>query len=72
MYVAVLAIIFGQALLFASRDLALYGAAIWLLFHAFVVLYEEPRLKRTFGESYAELQRRVPRWIPLLRVRLDR
>lgn len=72
MYVAVLAIIFGQALLFGNRNLALYGAAVWLLFHSFVVLHEEPRLKRTFGESYLEFQRRVPRWIPLLRVRLDR
>lgn len=72
MYVAVLAMIFGQALLFGSGALALYGAAVWLLFHAFVVLYEEPRLQRSFGESYVELRRRVPRWIPLLRVRLDR
>lgn len=72
MYVAVLAVIIGQALLFGNRDLALYGAAVWLLFHAFVVQYEEPRLKRTFGDSYLEFQRRVPRWIPLLRVRLNR
>lgn len=72
MYVAVLAIIFGQALLFGSLYLAWYAAAVWLLFHAFVVLYEEPKLKKTFGDSYVEMQRRVPRWIPLLRVRLDR
>ncbi|MBM3766727.1 MAG: isoprenylcysteine carboxyl methyltransferase [Acidobacteria bacterium] len=72
MYVAVLAMIFGQALLFGSPALALYGGAVWLLFHAFVVFYEEPRLKRSFGDSYIDFQRRVPRWIPLLRVRLDR
>jgi len=72
MYVAVLAIIFGQAVLFASRDIAVYGAGVWLLFHAFVVLYEEPKLTHTFGASYLDFQRRVPRWIPLLRVRLDR
>jgi protein-S-isoprenylcysteine O-methyltransferase Ste14 len=72
MYVAVLAIVFGQALLFGSSGIALYGAAMWLLFHLFIVLYEEPKLTRTFGGPYLEFQRRVPRWIPLFRVRLDR
>lgn len=66
-YVAVLALIAGQALLFGSRALLLYAALVWLAFHLFVVLREEPSLRRRFGASYAEYCREVPRWIPRLR-----
>ena len=53
MYVAVVAIIVGQALLFGSRPLVWYALAlIGLLFHAFVLAYEEPTLGRRYGESY--------------------
>jgi len=37
-------------------------------FHLFVFLYEEPTLRRQFGESYEEYRRRVARWIPKLKV----
>src|SRR5690606_23799726 len=42
MYVAVLGIVFGQALLLGSSRLLVYGLILWLLFHLFVVFYEEP------------------------------
>jgi protein-S-isoprenylcysteine O-methyltransferase Ste14 len=64
MYVAVISAIFGQALLFASLPLAGYGAIVWVLFHAFVVLYEEPTLRKTFGAEYESFRANVPRWIP--------
>ena len=67
MYVGVAAAIFGQALLFGSRELLLYGAFVWLAFHLFVYFYEEPTLRRTFGEEYEAFCREVPRWIPRLR-----
>jgi protein-S-isoprenylcysteine O-methyltransferase Ste14 len=67
MYVGVAAAIFGQALLFGSRELLLYGALVWLAFHLFVYLYEEPTLRRTFGEEYKKFCREVPRWIPRLK-----
>jgi protein-S-isoprenylcysteine O-methyltransferase Ste14 len=31
------------------------------------VLYEEPTLRRQFGESYQEYSRSVPRWVPRFR-----
>src|SRR6187431_1164729 len=52
MYVAVAAAIFGQAILFGDWRLAWYGALFWLACHAFVVVYEEPTLERTFGAEY--------------------
>ncbi len=30
-------------------------------------LYEEPILRRRFGESYEEFCKRVPRWVPRIR-----
>src|SRR5687767_12231044 len=49
MYVALLAIILGQAMWFGSLGLALYGAIAWAVTALFVLFYEEPVLKRTFG-----------------------
>lgn len=66
MYVAVLAIILGQALVFASLSLAIYAAAIWLATHVFVLLYEEPTLRETYGAEYDAFCAAVPRWIPRL------
>jgi len=52
MYVALVAIILGQAFLFDNWHLILYGALFWLTCHLFVVAYEEPTLERTFGAHY--------------------
>jgi protein-S-isoprenylcysteine O-methyltransferase Ste14 len=63
MYVGVLLVIFGQALIFASPRLAIYGFAVFACFHLVVVLIEEPHLRETRGESYASYIREVPRWL---------
>jgi protein-S-isoprenylcysteine O-methyltransferase Ste14 len=67
MYVAVFALIAGQALLIGSLPLLAYGAAVWAAFHLFVLLYEEPTLRRQFPADYAAFVRAVPRWLPRLR-----
>jgi protein-S-isoprenylcysteine O-methyltransferase Ste14 len=67
MYVAVTALIFGQGFLFGNVRVLEYGLAVWLAFHLFVLLYEEPTLERTFGPEYQEFRSNVPRWIPRLR-----
>ena len=67
MYVAVTAMILGQAALFADLRLLGYAALIWLAFHFFVLLYEEPTLRRTFPADYATFTAAVPRWLPRLR-----
>jgi len=64
MYIAVLGMIVGQALLFGNEDLLLYAASVWVAFFAFIVLYEEPALSRTFGGEYAVYCAHVGRWIP--------
>lgn len=66
MYVAVLAIILGQALLFASLAVLTYGAVIFAAVHTFVVAYEEPTLRRSHGAEYDAYAAYVRRWIPRL------
>jgi protein-S-isoprenylcysteine O-methyltransferase Ste14 len=64
MYLAVAALIFGQAVLFASWPLAVYGLVVAAAFHAFVVTYEEPTLAQAHGHQYADYCATTPRWIP--------
>jgi len=66
MYVGVLAAIFGQGLLFGNVRVLEYGAIVWLAFHLFVLGYEEPKLRSTFGAEYEVFCKNVPRWIPRL------
>src|SRR3954469_15316780 len=66
MYVAVVAVILGQAILFGDSRLMTYGGLMWLAFHAFVLTYEEPVLAQTFGTQYEDFRANVPRWIPRL------
>jgi protein-S-isoprenylcysteine O-methyltransferase Ste14 len=64
MYITVVAVILGQAVLFADWRLIVYGALFWLACHLFVVTYEEPTLERSFGAEYEAFRANVPRWIP--------
>ena len=67
MYVAVLAIILGQALIFWNLGLVAYGALAFLAVHLFVIGYEEPTLRERFPADYAAYAANVPRWRPRLR-----
>jgi protein-S-isoprenylcysteine O-methyltransferase Ste14 len=64
MYVAVAITILGQGLLFGNVALLEYGGLVWLLFHVFVLIYEEPTLRTSFGSEYKSFCAEVPRWIP--------
>jgi protein-S-isoprenylcysteine O-methyltransferase Ste14 len=67
MYVGVLLILLGHFLWFQFVWLIVYAAFAFLMVHLFVILYEEPTLRKKFGASYEEYLRRVPRWIPKLK-----
>jgi protein-S-isoprenylcysteine O-methyltransferase Ste14 len=64
MYIAVTAVILGQALILGSPGLLVYAAAVWALMAAFVKLYEEPTLADRYGAQYEEYRRAVPAWWP--------
>jgi protein-S-isoprenylcysteine O-methyltransferase Ste14 len=64
MYLAVLAVILGWAVLFESTAVLGYALGAGLCCHLFVVLYEEPHLRRVFGAEYENYCLRVDRWLP--------
>lgn len=53
-------IVFGRA----SMPAILGFAAALLGVHLFVLLYEEPTLRKKFGQDYEEYCRNVGRWLP--------
>jgi protein-S-isoprenylcysteine O-methyltransferase Ste14 len=67
MYLGVVAVVAGQALLLGRVVLLRYAAVVWLLFHVFVLLYEEPTLRWKYGAAYDEYRAHVRRWWPRIR-----
>ena len=67
MYVAVVSLALGQGLFFGSVRVLDYGIAVWAGFHLFVLIYEEPTLRKTYGPEYEQFCANVPRWILRLR-----
>ncbi len=72
MYLAVAATIVGQALALGEPTLLLYAAAFGVAVGAFVRWYEEPTLRRQFGEQYERYRREVPAWWPRRKPWVDR
>jgi protein-S-isoprenylcysteine O-methyltransferase Ste14 len=64
MYIAVIAVIVGQAIVLGDLGLLVYAGCVALTVHTFVVAYEEPTLRRTFGAEYVAYCAAVPRWLP--------
>jgi protein-S-isoprenylcysteine O-methyltransferase Ste14 len=56
-------VVFGRASVGAMEVAA--GGVVAVV--CFVLLYEEPTLRRKFGAQYEEYCRHVPRWVPRLR-----
>jgi protein-S-isoprenylcysteine O-methyltransferase Ste14 len=64
MYLAVLAVITGQALLLSRPLLLGYAAVVGAAVIAFVHGYEQPVLARRYGAQYEAYRRAVPGWWP--------
>ena len=62
----VVMILLGEAFFFSSWALLGYALTYWLWLTAFVVMKEEPDMRRTFGPHFDAYCRDVPRWIPRL------
>jgi protein-S-isoprenylcysteine O-methyltransferase Ste14 len=67
MYIAVVRLILGQGLLFGNLRVLEYGLAVWIGFYLFVLIYEEPVLRKSYGKVYEEFCANVPPWIPRVR-----
>ena len=64
MYVAVVSVIVGQGLVLGNLRVLEYAAAVWAAFHLFVLVYEEPTLRSTYGTEYDGFCAHVRRWLP--------
>jgi len=62
-YLSVILISLGEALLFLSMPLFLYTLLLFLGLHLWVVLVEEPLLKKAYGSEFDVYRREVPRWV---------
>jgi protein-S-isoprenylcysteine O-methyltransferase Ste14 len=69
MYVGVLLIVCGAAIIAGSPAVAAYGAIVAVVFHLRVVLYEEPVLARLFPDDWPAYAAKVSRWLPRLPTR---
>jgi protein-S-isoprenylcysteine O-methyltransferase Ste14 len=63
MYLSVLLVLVGWALLFRSLDVVLYAVFVALAFHLRVVFGEEPWLSNTHGLAWRRYAQSVPRWL---------
>jgi protein-S-isoprenylcysteine O-methyltransferase Ste14 len=64
MYIGAGLALASAALYFESWPLLGYTGLLFLTTHLFVVLYEEPTLRQTFGQEYDVYCRQVRRWWP--------
>lgn len=64
MYLAVLALVAGWSVLYASPWTAGYAALLALIFHVRVTRFEEPWLRGQFGAGWESYSASVPRWVP--------
>lgn len=66
MYLGALLILFGEALLYQSKLLIIYTLVSLCALNYYLHFFEEPHLKRRFGESYKRYLKSVHRWVPRL------
>jgi protein-S-isoprenylcysteine O-methyltransferase Ste14 len=63
MYIGVTLMLVAEAIFFSSSSLWIYTAIVFICFNAFIILHEEPRLKRDFGAQYDQYRKSVRRWL---------
>jgi len=66
-YIGAIVTMLGAAMFLWSGWLAVYALAVLIVTHLLVILYEEPHLRRVFGQPYEDYLRTVHRWIPTWR-----
>jgi protein-S-isoprenylcysteine O-methyltransferase Ste14 len=64
MYIGGFILLTGFGLYHHSLSILILLLILFLVFHLFVVYYEEPTLEKQFGKSYSEYKKRINRWIP--------
>ena len=68
MMIGVILVLMGEALLFGSLTVFTWAFIFLQACLVLIPFWEEPDLERRFGETYLEYKRKVPRWIPKLKL----
>jgi protein-S-isoprenylcysteine O-methyltransferase Ste14 len=63
MYLGMLALVVGVALILGSVGAAVGPLVFWLVLQFVFISYEERAMRSSFGEEYKEYCRRVRMWI---------
>ena len=63
MYIGIVLILVGESIFAKSVNLGVYALSVFVLFNVFILIYEEPTLKKRFGDEYLDYCRKVRRWI---------
>ena len=63
MYVGMMIVLIGETLFWWSTSMAVYAVIVFVAFHLFILLHEEPRLRRDFGPEYDAYVSSVRRWL---------
>lgn len=66
MYIGGFILLVGFGLYHYSLSILILSVVLIVIFHLFVVFYEEPILERQFGKSYVEYKKHINRWLPKL------
>ena len=66
-YIGAIVAMLGAAMVLWSGWLVLYALVVLIATHLLVILYEEPHLRRVFGQPYEDYRQTVHRWIPTWR-----
>ncbi len=63
MYIGVMLELIGEAIFAQANSLGTYAFVIFICFNIFILVHEEPRLRRDFGEAYNNYCKKVRRWL---------
>ncbi len=67
MYLSGVLIVLGEALFFKSLMILAYTFLLFVIYHFFIVFYEEPHLIRKYGKTYEDYMKSTPRWFGIKR-----
>ncbi len=66
MLLSVISILLGEAIFFGSLPVLFWCVTLWVMVTIYIILLEEPGLRKRFGNDYLEYEKNVRRWIPRL------
>jgi protein-S-isoprenylcysteine O-methyltransferase Ste14 len=67
MIIGVLTVLAGESIALLSVNIFIWAVTFFFINTIFFATYEEPSLKKRFGDEYLEYKRDVHRWVPRLK-----